>query len=197
MNRKLSGLMLVVLTLSILLTACGQTEVEVTRVVTEKQTIVEKETITETVIVAGTPEVREVEVTKEVIKEVEVVVTATPEPSEPVFLRYADKAADLGTMDPHFAAATNDRNLVDMIFNGLIRYKPGDGSVFEPDLAEALPEPEVVDGKQVWIFNLRRGVMCHPSDEVPSYELTAEDVVFSLQKSATRTPPLMLASTVA
>jgi peptide/nickel transport system substrate-binding protein len=176
--------MLVVLTLSIVLTACGQTEVEVTRVVTEKQTIVEKETITETVIVAGTPEVREVEVTKEVIKEVEVVVTATSEPSEPVFLRYADKAADLGTMDPHFAAATNDRNLVDMIFNGLIRYKPGDGSVFEPDLAEALPEPELVDGKQVWTFNLRRGVMCHPSDEVPSYELTAEDVVFSLQKSA-------------
>jgi peptide/nickel transport system substrate-binding protein len=27
--------------------------------------------------------------------------------------------------------------------------------------------------------------MCHPSDEVPSYELTSEDVVFSLQKSAT------------
>jgi peptide/nickel transport system substrate-binding protein len=26
--------------------------------------------------------------------------------------------------------------------------------------------------------------MCHPSDEVPAYELTAEDVVFSLQKSA-------------
>jgi peptide/nickel transport system substrate-binding protein len=41
-----------------------------------------------------------------------------------------------------------------------------------------------VDGKQVWTFNLRSGVMCHPSDEVPSYELTSEDVVFSLQKSA-------------
>jgi peptide/nickel transport system substrate-binding protein len=113
--------------------------------------------------------------------------TEAPEPTEepePVILTYADKAADLGTLDPHFAAATNDRNIVDMIFNGLIRYKPGDGSVFEPDLAVELPEPELVDGKQVWTFELRSGVMCHPSDEVPSYELTSEDVVWSLQKSA-------------
>ncbi len=105
-------------------------------------------------------------------------------PQEPIVLRYADKAADLGTMDPHFAAATNDRNLVDMLFNALIRYAPGDGSTFEPDLAEALPEPELVDGKQIWTFNLKQGVMCHPSEEVPAYELTSEDVVFSLQKSA-------------
>jgi peptide/nickel transport system substrate-binding protein len=135
---------------------------------------------------APTPEVVEkvVKETVEVEVEKEVVVTATPEPSEPVILRYADKAADLGTMDPHFAAATNDRNVVDMIFNALVRYKPGDGSVIEPDLAEALPEPELVDGKQVWTFNLRRGVMCHPADEMPSYELTSEDVVASLAKSA-------------
>ncbi|MGD2041685.1 MAG: ABC transporter substrate-binding protein [Anaerolineae bacterium] len=113
--------------------------------------------------------------------------TEEPEPTEaaePVILRYADKAADLGTLDPHFAAATNDRNVVDMIFNGLIRYKPGDGTVFEPDLATELPEPEMVDGKQVWTFNLRSGVMCHPSEAVPAYELTSEDVVWSLQKSA-------------
>lgn len=110
--------------------------------------------------------------------------TEPPAPAEPVILRYADKAADLGTLDPHFAASTNDRNVVDMIFNALVRYKPGDGSVFEPDLAMELPEPELVDGKQLWTFNLRQGVMCHPSDEVPSYELTSEDVVWSLQKSA-------------
>ena len=115
---------------------------------------------------------------------VEIVVTTVPEPKEPVILRYADGGADLGTMDPHFAAATQDRNLVDMIFNALIRYKPGDASVFEPDLAGALPEPRIVGGKQAWIFKLRRGVMCHPSGVTPSYELTAEDVVWSLQKSA-------------
>jgi peptide/nickel transport system substrate-binding protein len=145
--------------------------------------VIEREVIvTEIVEVEGEQVV--VEVTKIVMEEVEKVVVATPEAMEPVFLRYADKSADLGTMDPHFAASTSDRNLVDMIFNGLIRYKPGDGSVWEPDLAEALPEPELVDGKQVWTFNLRRGVMCHPSDEVPSYELTSEDVVWSLAKSS-------------
>ena len=105
-------------------------------------------------------------------------------PSEPMVLRYADKAADLGTMDPHFAAATNDRNLADMMFNALVRYKPGDGSTFEPDLAVSLPEPEVVDGKQVWTFELRKGVMCHPTADTPAYELTSDDVVWSLQKSA-------------
>jgi ABC-type transport system substrate-binding protein len=148
------------------------------------ETIVETVVVTEVVTEVVEGEVVEVEVTKIVTEEVEKVVVATPEAGEPVFLRYADKSADLGTMDPHFAASTSDRNLVDMIFNGLIRYKPGDGSVWEPDLAEALPEPELVDGTQVWTFNLRRGVMCHPSDEVPSYELTSEDVVWSLNKSA-------------
>ena len=109
---------------------------------------------------------------------------APAESGEPMVLRYADKAADLGTMDPHFAAATNDRNLADMMFNALVRYKPGDGSVFEPDLAESLPEPEIVDGKQVWTFTLRKGVMCHPTEATPAYELTSDDVVWSLQKSA-------------
>ena len=86
---------------------------------------------------------------------------AQEEPAEPLILRHADKAADLGTLDPHFAAATNDRNIVDMVFNGLVRYKPGDGSQFEPDLAMEIPEPEIVDGNQVWTFKLREGVMCH------------------------------------
>lgn len=162
--------------LLIALAACGPSPTPETVTVVET-VIVEKEVEGETVTVVET-----VEVEKEV--EVEVVVTATPEPTEPVILTYADKAADLGTLDPHFASATNDRNVVDMVFNGLVRYKPGDGSVIEPDLAESLPEPEIVDGQQVWTFNLRRGVMCHPTEDVPSYELTSEDVVYSLQKSA-------------
>ena len=182
---KRLGLLISLIMIASLLPACATPTPEVIEKVVTKEvekvvTQVVKETVKETVIVEGTPQVIE----KEVTKVVEKVITATPEPQEPVFLRYADKAADLGTMDPHFAAATNDRNLVDMIFNALVRYKPGDGSVFEPDLAETLPEPEIVDGKQVWTFNLRRGVMCHPSDAVPSYELTSEDVIYSLQKSA-------------
>jgi len=181
---KRNMLLSVLVLATMLLAACAAPTPEVV----EKEVVVEK------------PVVQTVEVEKEVVVEKEssrpssgeewwwrkkVVVTATPETKEPVILRYADKAADLGTMDPHFAAATNDRSLVEqLIFNALVRYKPGDGSVIEPDLAEALPEPELVGGKQVWTFKLRRGVMCHPSDAVPSYELTSEDVVWSLQKSA-------------
>lgn len=104
-------------------------------------------------------------------------------------LRLAFDAADLGTLDPHFAASTNDRGIVQMIFDGLVRYKPGDinPANIEPDLAVAIPEPEIVDGKQVWTFQLRQGVMCHPWGGNPGYELTAEDVVYSLQKSADKT----------
>jgi hypothetical protein len=47
--------------------------------------------------------------------------------------------ADLGTLDPHLATEAQDRALVDMLFNGLIRYKPGDATAFEPDLAISLP----------------------------------------------------------
>lgn len=100
-------------------------------------------------------------------------------------LRFGIAFADLGTLDPHFAAGTNDRAVVDMIFNGLVRYKPGGAPEIEPDLAEAIPEPEVTeDGKQVWTFTLRQGVMCHPSEATEAYELTAADVVYSLGKSA-------------
>ncbi len=99
-------------------------------------------------------------------------------------LRIAQNTSDLRSMDPHFATTTQDRSLVDMIFNGLVRYKPGDGSVFEPDLATSLPAPRMEGGKQAWTFQLRKGVMCHPNPGVPAYELTSEDVVYSLQKSA-------------
>ncbi|MFN2521407.1 MAG: ABC transporter substrate-binding protein, partial [Candidatus Limnocylindria bacterium] len=99
-------------------------------------------------------------------------------------LRFGQSAADVGTLDPHFASGTQDRSLVDMVFNALIRFKPGDGTQFEPDLAESLPEPKTDAGKQTWTFTLRKGVMCQPTDGVPAYELTSDDVVYSLQKSA-------------
>lgn len=108
MRSKILTLFSLITALSLVLSACGEKEVEVTRVVTEKETIVETvketvvetvlETVTETVIVEGTPEVREVEVTREVVSEVEVevVVTATPPPEEEkeVELVYGDLPRD-------------------------------------------------------------------------------------------------------
>jgi peptide/nickel transport system substrate-binding protein len=111
-----------------------------------------------------------------------------PPPAEPEqpreTLRFGLRTADLSTLDPHFATSTADRTVVDMIFNGLIRYKPGDSSVFEPDLAVALPEYEMEGDDQVWKFDLRQGVMCHPTATTPAYELTSEDVIYSLEKAA-------------
>ena len=97
-------------------------------------------------------------------------------------LRIAFDAADLKTLDPHLAAATVDWAVVDMVFNGLVRYKPGDISApFEPDLAESW---DVSKDGLTWTFYLRKGVYFHPFEGYPEgYELTAEDVVYSLRKA--------------
>ncbi len=100
-------------------------------------------------------------------------------------LRFGVNAQDLATLDPHLASGTQDRTVVDMVFNGLIRFKPGDASVFEPDLATAIPEPVDEAGTQTWTFTLRTDAMCHPTASSEAYPLTSADVVFSLQKSAT------------
>jgi len=99
-------------------------------------------------------------------------------------LRIGMYAADKGTLDPHFAAADVDRAVADMVFNGLVRYKPGNAPEIEADLVQSIPEPKIVDGKQVWTFTIRKGVMFHPGPKTEAYELTADDVVYSLNKSA-------------
>jgi peptide/nickel transport system substrate-binding protein len=102
-------------------------------------------------------------------------------------LRIGQNAGDVGSLDPHFASGTQDRALVDMVFNGLLRYKPGDATAFESDLAATLPGPITnAEGKQTWTFILRHGVLCQPSEGVPPYELTSEDVVYSLRKAANK-----------
>ncbi len=96
-------------------------------------------------------------------------------------LRIAFDAADLKTLDPDYAAATMDRAVVDMVFNGLVRYKPGDISQFEPDLATSY---DVSADGLTWTFHLRKGVMFQPWNGNPGYEMTADDVVYSLNRAA-------------
>lgn len=88
-------------------------------------------------------------------------------------------AEDIGRLDPHFAASTIDRTLVAWIYGGLVRFAPGttDPAKIEPDLAESW---EVSDDNLVWTFKLREGVQWHHGYG----DVTAEDVVFSLSKSA-------------
>jgi peptide/nickel transport system substrate-binding protein len=110
---------------------------------------------------------------------------ASAQDSDRPVLRFGVNAADLQFLDPHLAVGTQDRTVVDMIFNGLVRYVPGNSAEMEPDLAEAIPEPEMTaDGKQTWTFKIKAGVMCQPGPSSEAYELTADDVIYSLQKSA-------------
>lgn len=101
-------------------------------------------------------------------------------------LRVGGFAADIGLLDPQFANAGMDRQIMKPMFEGLVRYIPGDITAgFEPAIATEVPEvPEPnEDGTQTWEFDIREGVMCHPGPNNDQYELTAEDVVLSYEKT--------------
>ncbi|PTM41438.1 ABC transporter substrate-binding protein [Bosea sp. 124] len=86
---------------------------------------------------------------------------------------------DVSTLDAHRASATADKTLIGWIYNGLVRFKPGsaDPQDLEPDLAERwVTSP---DGK-VWTFHLRKDVKFQGDWGT----LSADDVVYSLQRSA-------------
>ncbi|MGN6485728.1 MAG: ABC transporter substrate-binding protein, partial [Thermomicrobiales bacterium] len=97
-------------------------------------------------------------------------------------LRLGTNSADIANLDPHMASGTQDRSIVDMVFNGLVRFKPGDSSQFEPDLATEMPTAS--DDGKTWTFTLREGVKVHPSASTGAYDLTSADVLFSFQKAA-------------
>jgi len=89
--------------------------------------------------------------------------------------------ADIGKLDPHLATSTPDAGLVNWMFNGLVRIKPGKASpeFIEPDLAESWTSSP--DGL-TWTFKLRQGVKCHGDYG----DLTADDIVFSLKRAANK-----------
>lgn len=64
------------------------------------------------------------------------------------------------------------------VFNTLYAFDKG-ASTVHPSLATGYEVSE--DGLE-WIFNLRKGVMFHPWEDNPSYEMTAEDVVFTFKR---------------
>ena len=100
-------------------------------------------------------------------------------------LRLGTNAADIANLDPHMASGTQDRTIVDMVFNGLIRFTPGDATSFEPDIATEMPTAtENEDGTQTWSFTLRDDVMAHATASSESYAITSADVLFSYEKAA-------------
>ncbi len=107
--------------------------------------------------------------------------------AEAQVLRMACKYGDAKSLDAHRATGSQDRVVAALLFNALVRYKPGNLSVdaIIPDLATEIPSPKVLaDGRQQWILKLKQGVMTHPYEGNPGYELTSEDVVYSLERAA-------------
>ena len=105
-------------------------------------------------------------------------------PSEKTVLRYGIHTSRIGNFDPDFAKGSEDFVFADMVFNSLVRYVPGGASLLEPDLAIKIPEFEIWGGKQIWTIELRKGILFQAGPQTEPHELTAEDVVYSLQKAA-------------
>jgi peptide/nickel transport system substrate-binding protein len=90
-------------------------------------------------------------------------------------------SADAGKLDPHIASTTPDKGLLQYIFNGLVRMKPGQISpdTIEPDLAESWSSNPT--GTE-WTFHIRHGVQCHANYG----EFTAEDAAYSIKRAANK-----------
>ncbi|MCP3888876.1 MAG: hypothetical protein GY702_08360, partial [Desulfobulbaceae bacterium] len=101
-------------------------------------------------------------------------------------LRLGLHADGIGKIDPHFAAASQDRAFADMVFSGLLRYRPGEAPNIEPDLALHIPDYTMVGGRQIWKVELRQMVFFHHRPGIKAYELTTDDVIYSLRKSANK-----------
>jgi peptide/nickel transport system substrate-binding protein len=90
-------------------------------------------------------------------------------------------SADAGKLDPHIASTTPDKGLLQYMFNGLVRMKPGQISpdTIEPDLAESWSSNPA--GTE-WTFHIRHGVQCHWNYG----EFTAEDAAYSIRRAANK-----------
>lgn len=169
------GLIAVLIIFGSLLVACSSPEVivkeEVTKVVVEK--VVETAIVVETVVVEGTPQVVEKEVTK--LVEVEKVVTATPEPADAIKrggILAAAISADPEGLDPHVTSAYSSFEVLINIYNTLVG--ADENLNITPMLAESW---EVSDDNLTWTFHLREGVKWHNGRE-----LTADDVIYSYER---------------
>lgn len=96
---------------------------------------------------------------------------------------------DIQTLDPAICYDTNCGPLMNMLYDSLVGYEPSSATL-RPGLAEAMPDVSA-DGL-TYTFKLRAGVSFTKSDGTPLREVTADDVVHSLNRildpSLTPTP---------
>ncbi|MEM9488194.1 MAG: ABC transporter substrate-binding protein, partial [Myxococcota bacterium] len=83
------------------------------------------------------------------------------------------RAGDASALDPAVPTDTESAEVIEQIFESLVRYRPESGT-FEPGLATRWTTEA---GGREWIFELRRGVRFHDGTA-----LDADAVVFSLER---------------
>ncbi len=96
-------------------------------------------------------------------------------------LRYGLNSRDARRLDPMLGPNSSDKTVLQTIFNGLVRTKPGvvAPEQLEPDLAESW---EASKGLESWTFRLKRGVEFHQGFG----EFTSDDIVFSLNRAKSK-----------
>jgi len=130
-----------------------------------------------------TPEkiIETVVVTKEG-ETVEVVVTATPEPEQPVEFKSSDPttlyditgAGDTDTLDPAWNYESAGDAIILNVYEQLVTYNGTDATSFVPALAT---DWTISDDGMTYVFNIRQGVKFHNGAD-----MTPEDVAYSLQR---------------
>jgi peptide/nickel transport system substrate-binding protein len=85
--------------------------------------------------------------------------------------------------DPYLQVSYKTHTVYSFTHSRLVKYRSGPGVVpgtfaIEGDLAESWSQPD----ETTYIFKLRRGVRWHPKPPVNGRELTAEDVVYSVER---------------
>ena len=169
---KRLGLLISIAMIAALLAACGGTPqvVEVEKVVTQVvvETVVQKEVVQETVIVEGTPQLVEKEVTK--VVEVEKEVTAVPEVmgGDLIF----GVSSDFATLIPTLARDSTSNSAIFNIYDALFRIDP----VELVPIPWLVSEYEISDDQMTYTFKLREDVRFHDGEP-----LTAEDVKFTIE----------------
>src|SRR5215813_4968136 len=88
--------------------------------------------------------------------------------------------------DPYLIVAFKTQIVYSFTHSRLLKHKAGPGVqpgsfALEGDLAESWSQPD----DTTYVFKLRKGVRWHPKPPVNGRELTAEDVVYSLERFRT------------
>ncbi len=167
MPRKLFLAVSMIVTLSVVLGACGATPAPAEQIVKEVE-------VKETVIVPGTPEVVEKEVTT--VVEVEKVVVATPTPTSltvgPTGELIAVRADEPPTLDWKDMVSEPHNWSCSGVMEALTDNDPR-----SKDVTPVLAESWEWDEDNTWIFKLRQGVTFHNGEP-----FSAEAVIFSFDR---------------